>query len=205
MIKYPTGSKNDTSKIPTENKIKLHNLNKAHLGMTFEDMINSSNDFYLKSDYAVIHKKPIPIQITKVDYPSRHQAKITEAFYKVPSTTDYNGIYKGYHIDFEAKSCNGKSFPLQNIYPHQINHLSLIARHGGIAFLLIMFNDTKDVFILDASLLANYYELSLNGGRKSITLDYFKTNGIQIEKKYPPIIDYLTGVDILIKKKESEK
>ena len=39
MIKYPNGSKNDTSKIPTENKIKLHNLNKAHLGMTFEDMI----------------------------------------------------------------------------------------------------------------------------------------------------------------------
>lgn len=202
MIKYPNGIKAETVNVTNNNKLKLHNLKKAHLGMTFEDMINHSNDYYLKNDLAVIHKKPIPIQITKVDYPNRHQAKITEAFYKVPSTTDYNGVYKGYHIDFEAKSCNGKSFPLQNIYAHQINHLSLIARHGGIAFLLIMFNDTSEVFILDAVTLEQYYQLALNGGRKSITIEYFRNNGYQVKKGFTPIINYLEAVDKLIIKKE---
>ena len=31
----------------------------------------------------------------KVDYPNRSHAKIVEAYYQTPSTTDYNGIYRG--------------------------------------------------------------------------------------------------------------
>ena len=69
-------------------------VNKANLGMDLESVINDSNEFYLANDIAVIHKKPTPVQIVKVDYPMRSKAVITEAYYKIPSTTDYNGIYR---------------------------------------------------------------------------------------------------------------
>ena len=71
--------------------------------MSFEKMINATNDYYLSHGLAVIHKKPTPIQIVRVDYPQRSRAKIVEAYFRQASTTDYSGVYDGYYIDFEAR------------------------------------------------------------------------------------------------------
>ena len=79
-----------------------HQKSFSNRGMSLEKDINQSNTYYLDEDKAVIHKKPTPVTIVKVDYPARNKAKITEAYYAESSTTDYNGIYKGYYIDFEA-------------------------------------------------------------------------------------------------------
>ena len=89
--------------------------NTAHRGMNLEEDINLTNEYYLSHDIAVIHKKPTPIQIVKVSYPERSSAKIVEAYFRTPSTTDYNGIYKGKYIDFEAKETKTLSFPFTNI------------------------------------------------------------------------------------------
>jgi recombination protein U len=75
-------------------------------GMTLESDINSSNKYYLDNDIALIYKKPTPIKVVKVNYIKN---KITEGYYEVPSTTDYNGIYKGKYIDFEAKETKSKT------------------------------------------------------------------------------------------------
>ena len=56
--------------------------------MTLEADINISNEYYREIDKAYIYKKPTPIKITKVDYPSRDKETIKEAFFTVPSTTD---------------------------------------------------------------------------------------------------------------------
>src|SRR6056300_1068813 len=128
MVQYP-------NRKTTFHKAKESQSNR---GMKFEQILNETNEYYRLHDIAIIHKKPIPIQIVKVDYPSRSGAVIKEAYYKVPSTTDYNGIYKGYYIDFEAKETKNKtSFPLSNIHAHQIEHLIRVDAHGGIAFVLI--------------------------------------------------------------------
>ena len=57
-------------------------VNFANRGMSFEKMINESNSYYLSMGLAVIHKKPTPIQIVKVDYPQRSRAKIVEAYFR---------------------------------------------------------------------------------------------------------------------------
>ena len=85
-IKYPFPTKNNTN-----NNLKANHM-QSH-GMLLENALNISNEYYLNKGIANIHKKPTPIQVVKVDYPKREAAKITEAYFKVPSTTDYNGIY----------------------------------------------------------------------------------------------------------------
>ena len=71
-------------------------------------MINATNDYYLSHGIAVIHKKPTPVQIVRVDYPQRSRAKIVEAYFRQASTTDYSGVYEGFYIDFEAKETRQK-------------------------------------------------------------------------------------------------
>lgn len=192
MIKYPNGMIN---KKIEQNVIKKTNIKKSHLGIDFESMINESNTYYLNHNIASIYKKPTPIQIVRVDYPTRSKARIVEAYYKTPSTTDYNGIYKGKYIDFEAKSCASNSFPFSKIYIHQIKHLETVHNMGGISFLLIEFSQKKEVFLLPTEYLLKEFNNSINGGRKSIPYEYFKENGIVINITYNPIIDYLKAVD----------
>ena len=98
---------------------------------------------------AVIHKKPTPIQIVNVHYPKRSKAVINEAYFRTPSTTDYNGVYRGYYIDFEAKETKNKtSFPLNNIHDHQVEHMKSCFLQKGLVFLLIRFKMLDEVYLL---------------------------------------------------------
>ena len=82
--------------------------------------------------------KPTPVQIVQVDYPKRSAAVIKEAYFKQSSTTDYNGVYKGRYIDFEAKETKSRtSFPLQNFHDHQIEHMKQVVAQDGICFVII--------------------------------------------------------------------
>lgn len=165
----------------------------ANRGMTLEADLKASNDYYLVNDKAVIYKKPTPITISKVNYPSRVEAVIKEGYFKTPSTTDYNGIYRGKYIDFEAKETKLKtSFPLSNIHPHQIRHLKQIYKHGGIGFLIVRFTVINKTFLLPIEVLMNFLE---NNKRKSIPLSYFEEHGYIIKDKYNPRVDYLEVLD----------
>lgn len=190
-MRYPTGVKKNT-KINLEVK-KLSHKNR---GMTLESDINSSNEYYRSIDKAYIYKKPTPIQITKVDYPSRDKAVIKEAFFTIPSTTDYNGLYKGKYIDFEAKETKSKtSFALNNIHSHQIEHIKNINNHGGIAFLIVRFTTINETYLLPAKEFLSFINTT---DRKSIPLDYFREYAYLIKDGYMPIVDYLKIVDKLI-------
>ncbi|GAF14403.1 RecU Holliday junction resolvase [Bacillus sp. JCM 19045] len=163
-------------------------------GMTFEQDIDESNAYYLSRQKAVIHKKPTPVQIVKVDYPKRSAAVIKEAYFKQASTTDYNGVYKGAYIDFEAKETKNKtSFPLKNIHDHQITHMRSVLEQGGICFVLIRFHMTGEVFLIDAAhMIAFYDEQHLRKSIKKTDIEHF---GHIVTTGYHPRIDYLTAVD----------
>src|SRR5215510_8501687 len=59
-------------------------------GLAFEKAINDINELYLEKNIAVIHKRPTPITVQKVE-----KGKITEAFFDDKSTTDYVGFWNG--------------------------------------------------------------------------------------------------------------
>ena len=143
--------------------------------MDLESLINDSNKYYLEKDIAVIYKKPTPIGIDKVEY--NPKPVIKKAFFKESSTLDYNGIYKGKYIDFDAKETKSKTaFPLSNVHLHQINHIRRILKHGGISFLLISINDL--VYYLPGEVLINFID---NNKRKSISFSYLKEFGFIIK------------------------
>ena len=92
IVKYPTA-------VAHQN---FHGVKDQHTnrGMRLEADLNDTNKYYRECDKALIYKKPTPVQVVRVDYPARNKAKIVEAYYKTPSTTDYNGIYKHGGIGF---------------------------------------------------------------------------------------------------------
>ncbi|MBR0461541.1 MAG: Holliday junction resolvase RecU [Erysipelotrichaceae bacterium] len=184
-MKYPNGKKTETKTV--------RNASTSRRGMSLEADINTTNEDYLRMDVAVIHKKPTPITIVKTDYPKRELAKITEAYFKIPSTTDYNGIYKGRYIDFEAKECHSKtSFPFSSIHPHQIRHLDAVERHGAIAFLIIRMSHYEKDYLIDARTFIDYYD---SRQRKSLSYEWIKENGHEIAYKYQRPCDYLNVID----------
>lgn len=194
MIHYPGGIKIPSykeKKEKGEKKIKRSSLTAANRGMDFESDINDTNAYYLEKDLALIYKRPTPINVVKVDY--SHGAKITHAYFEAQSTTDYNGVYKGHYVDFEAKSTKSKtSLPLNNIAKQQVKHLRLVKEHGGIAFFLIRWETLGETYAIDADFICDFYEQK---PRKSIPYSVIKTHGYLLKEGYRPRFDYLPIVE----------
>ncbi|MGD7045400.1 Holliday junction resolvase RecU [Jeotgalibacillus proteolyticus] len=198
---YPNGKKFTSPKEKTKPGLKKVNqqaISYGKRGMTLEEDLNETNQFYLAAGKAVIHKKPTPVQIVQVDYPKRSAAVIKEAYFKQASTTDYNGVYKGHYIDFEAKETRNKnSFPLQNFHEHQLTHMQQVEQHNGIAFVIIRFSSSEEIFLLPCSPLQKYWDRMKKGGRKSMTKNEIMEDGHKIALGLQPRIDYLKIIDHL--------
>lgn len=159
-------------------------------GMTLESDLNITNEYYLENNIACIYKKPTPIQVVKVLNNS-----IKEAYFRTPSTTDYNGIYKGIYIDFEAKETNLDYFPLKNLHKHQIKHLETIMDMKGFSFLIIRFTKYNKTFLLKTEKLLKFIN---SNNRKSIPYAYFINEVHMININYNPRLDYLKIVDLIL-------
>jgi len=192
MIKYSNGQIFNTKQTKSpKSPRKMGSFSHGNRGMNLEEDINLSNDYYRANGMCLITKRPTPINVVKVDYTKG--AIITNAYFEKQSTTDYNGVYKGRYIDFEAKSTlKLTSFPLANISKHQINHLKLVLKHDGIAFFIIEFAKLNQVYLLDASYVIDFY---VNGSRKSIPYADIKEHGFEIKKGFAPRLNYLEIID----------
>lgn len=191
LFHYPNGKKPKSEVVPVRTDPQTY----ANRGMNLESLLNDTNEYYRLHGRAIIHKKPTPLQIVKVDYPKRSAAKVTEAYFKQASTTDYNGVYRGKYIDFEAKETNNKtSFPLGNFHDHQITHMRECERHGGVCFVIIRFSRYNTQYVLSMKQLLLWWE-QRDGGRKSIPLSYIKQEAIEVPTRAMPVIDYLTAIE----------
>ena len=168
--------------------------------MTLEEDINQTNEYYLHQDIALVYKKPTPIQVVQVEYPKN---RIREAYFHEPSTLDYNGVYRGKYLEFDAKETQSKtSFPLSNIHVHQMKHMKKVIYFGGITFLIVRFSLLNLTYLIPGS---DVIDFESTYHRKSIPLDYFKQHCFLIDLKYSPRLDYIKIVDKIINKKEVER
>jgi recombination protein U len=170
-------------------------MNYANRGMGFEALINLTNEIYNRRGLAVITKRPTPM---KVLGPAKARNQLVAVFEK-PSTVDYTGVYRGRAIEFEAKSTQLKTaWPLKDIHEHQVDHLRKVDRHGGIAFVLVVFEKQNTVYLLPFQHLWNAWVQAQAGGRKSIPFDEFDRMCMQIRPGKGVPVDYLAAVDLLI-------
>jgi recombination protein U len=181
---YPNSIKKD---------FERQKVSHANRGMKLESLLNLSNDYYREINKAIIYKKPTPIRIVNTSTSSKG-IKITDAYFESPSTLDYNGIYKGKYIDFDAKETKEKTrFPLQNLHDHQLLHMKKVIEHGGISFLIISINNL--IYYLDGTKIIEF--INTNKDKKSIPYKYIEENGFIIKQKINPRIDYLEIIDKL--------
>lgn len=196
-VNYPNGMQRLNNK-KTTFAAKQPSSSHGKRGMALEEEINQSNQYYLSRNIAVVHKKPTPVQVVKVDYPQRSAARITEAYFRHASTTDYNGVYRGYYLDFEAKETRNKhSFPLTNFHEHQVQHMEACLNQEGIAFILLKFSAHNRVFLLKAQAFITFWR-EKETRSKSLPLTYVEKHGIEIPYGINPPLDYIKVIDRLI-------
>lgn len=180
-MQYPNNIKKEFTKL---------SVSHSNRGMNLEAALNNSNEYYLRKDIALIYKKPTPIGVVDVSY-KNHKKTIEKAYFKEQSTLDYNGLYRGKYIEFDAKeTLNKTSFPLSNIHEHQTKQIRNVIKHGGIVFLIIRMNNIT--YLLTGEDYIAYIDSET---RKSISYNYIKENAHIVKETYQPQLNYLSVVD----------
>lgn len=137
-------------------------------GSTLEELINHTNDSYREKKLALIQKIPTPITPIEIAKESRH---ITLAYFDKKSTVDYIGAVQGIPVCFDAKECAVKTFPLQNIHPHQIEFMKEFEEQGGISFIILSFTSLDEIYYVPFSHIFAFWNRMEDGGRKSFTYE----------------------------------
>lgn len=166
----------------------------ANRGQAFEQLLNFTNRQYERAGIALINKRPTPIKATKTK-----GTRVLAGYFEEKSTVDYDGVYRGRAIYFEAKSTRERTrFDLANISQHQIDHLEKAERNGGICFFLIEFAAYKSTYFVPLSFIRLAIIHAQNGGRKSIPLEDFEVYGYLVNGSKRAVLDYLIHVDKLL-------
>jgi len=160
-------------------------------GSAFEELINKTNELYDQRRLAIIQKIPTPITPVELDSEA-HNIKL--AYFDKKSTVDYIGVVQGIPICFDAKETGRKSFPLQNIHEHQMFFMNSFTQQKGVAFLLVHFLLTGEVFFLPYESLRPHWDRAEAGGRKSIPYEYFDA-ALRVEGRGGFPVHYLEALN----------
>jgi len=160
-------------------------------GSTFEEMINLTNDYYFEKGLAVIQKVPTPITPVELD---KTNGNITLAYFEKKSTVDYIGAVQGIPVCFDAKETTRSCLPLQNIHRHQVEFMGSFQRQQGLAFFLVSFLRTREMFYLPFDTVYEYWLAAGRGGRKSVPYGAFD-RALTIRQDGPCLAHYLEAIN----------
>ena len=130
-------------------------IGKANRGMSFENLLNHSNEYYRSRGIATIIKVPTEF------IPIRNGGEIVHAKVTRKSICDYIGCYKGVPIAIEAKSTIGDSISKSAVKAHQSDFLHDWEESGGKAFVFLSYR-LMDFVVVPFS----FWDSLKNGGKK---------------------------------------
>lgn len=193
MIKYPNGVTKVNVQKPERKVSSLTVDSYKNRGMSLENEINQTLAYFKDKNLALMQKRTTPINVVQVDYAKG--AVITKAYFEKQSSTDYNGVYKGKYVDFEAKSTLQKtSLPIANISSHQIEHLKQVISLKGIAFFIIEFQSLQRVYLVKAEDIIRFID---EEKRKSLPYAWIIEHGHVIPEGLTPRFNFLPILDRL--------
>lgn len=150
-------------------------------GLKWEKVINDKLLEYRDQGLCFIQK--IPTEFTII----RNGARIVSAFPKKQTeSVDMIGSKQFLPVALELKETKNKtSFPLNNIEPHQINFFDNWCGKQGVGYYFIRFITLDRMFFIDAIILNKEIhnresKETQERGDKSLTLDWFEQNGVEI-------------------------
>lgn len=164
----------------------------ANRGMSFENMIEYSNNRYEAMGLALVNKRPTPVKVT-----GRFRGGEIKGYFERPSTVDYDGILLGGRsIVFEAKSvAKANRFDLKNVEPHQVEYLSKCHDLNGISFLLIEMQALNSMYLIPYITFKHYWNRRGTGrGSSSIIREELDVNAYEVFSGRVPV-DYLKVVE----------
>lgn len=171
-------------------------------GSTLEELVNRTNDSYREKRLALIQKIPTPITPVEIDKASRH---ITLAYFDMKSTVDYIGAVQGIPVCFDAKECASRTFPLQNIHPHQVAFMEDFERQGGVSFILLSFTSEDEIYYVPFDVIKEFWKRMEDGGRKSFTYEEAVPKAFLVRRHRDMLVHYLEQLQMDLDRKEREE
>ena len=169
-------------------------------GSELEEIVNLTNEKYREKKLALIQKIPTPIKPIQIDKATRH---ITLAYFDQRSTVDYIGTVQGIPVCFDAKECAVKTFPLQNIHPHQIAFMSEFENQGGVAFIILSYTSEDEIYYIPFDVIYDFWRRMEDGGRKSFTYEEVISRAWKIRSHRDMLVHYLEQLQMDLDRKES--
>lgn len=167
--------------------------------MALENLIEYTNNIYRAKRWAVVTKRPTPVKILRTHRNGRIEGHLEKA-----STVDYEGVYRGRALQFEAKSTKEQHrFPLANFHEHQIEHMIACVDHGAVVFAIIEFARHDLRFYVPAKVVLDAWDKAAAGGPKSIPFEELNFTCYTIPATRGVPCDYLAIVDKVMEMKSA--
>jgi len=104
----------------------------ANRGKPLESAINKQHALYESQGRASVIQIPTPYRVV-----ARLQAQYLKVCYTKTGYPDYHVQASGVSFLFDAKHCEGATWPLSNMPAHQADRLTMHERQGGVSFILL--------------------------------------------------------------------
>lgn len=182
--------------------------NHSNLGREFENELCLVHEFYRTKGVADVVMNPRDwVFINEKAYQRALQqqqasmvAKTGSGRFMIRSRSDvdFSGGGKNFSICFDAKSCEGPTFPLANFTEHQIARLRQSARCGTIAGFMVQMKKVDRVFFVPVDYAdKRYIKWIVQPGRRakpgtaSISIKEFEENAVEVVKSISGLWDWL--------------